>query len=847
MQTIDGIVNEPTINFVGKDGFFWWVGEVEDNEDPMELGRVKVRVLGYYTNVRGGTTTSLPTEKLPWATCLQHTSQAGNDGQGESSGQLQPGAIVMGFFMDGEQAQMPIVIGVLRVQKSNDTKIKQQFAFTGEAMEPGLSVNASALHPSQPNSTMAGTKEEGFLRQSDNNAVALPGSQRADAGGPGSPKSVATSPGISGSSTNTSKPRDPEKPIPAANGVGGPWKVLEYKLGYLIEDIADTAGTLVKNEDGDFLDIVEGKIITAGVLTSKVQNFLSAVFTQVVAAVRQSLANLAESLELVSLLGGATGVPFVTFTAIQTAVQTILSQLCVVDSQLMSMIADPVGALIGFVEQFLEGLIDQATMIKNSVQEVIDQIICQVQSLLQTALTVVDTVKTIVAGVEKAQEVIETWEKGTEIFNDAQDFFKKGLTSLTGLMALFLKFASSGCNRELTGGKDTVGWYPLFGVTHCSPEELDRINKIRGRNRGSCGDNTSGGGLLDNILADADPYLTAAKNYVNGAYDLFIGTPGRTATIQRKDNGTTHTSIKVSQKAYAEYTFKKALREQKPDISEDELESKLKAYKAEQSGTKDDVLVADHSSYSGTKTEEVHGDSCEQVDGAKVQNIDGDYHLDITGDCHITVGGSFMMNAVGAPKQVDANGKSTNDTKVKKHAITFQSDVDVNVSGAAFTLQASEFNCGAVNTKITGSNFEVSSTVTNIAGGEIVLTAENSVDIIAPSLTELINFPPSPIPKLKTGIIRKIGGSMETIMKPGLSAADAIPRHIVMNTAGYALHQNGISYTNLVLAGAHNTLCKAGPVSITATGGPFSVISTMAVNITASLAVNVKGLSIFLN
>ena len=51
MQTIDGIVNEPTINFVGKDGFFWWVGEVEDNEDPMELGRVKVRVLGYYTNV----------------------------------------------------------------------------------------------------------------------------------------------------------------------------------------------------------------------------------------------------------------------------------------------------------------------------------------------------------------------------------------------------------------------------------------------------------------------------------------------------------------------------------------------------------------------------------------------------------------------------------------------------------------------------------------------------------------------------------------------------------------------------------------------------------------------------
>ena len=163
MQTIDGIVNEPT-NFVGKDGFFWWVGEVEDNEDPMKLGRVKVRVLGYYTNVLGKTTTDLPTDKLPWATWLQHTSQAGNDGQGESSGQLQPGAIVMGFFMDGDQAQMPIVIGVLRVQKSDETT-KQQFAFTGENMEPGQGVTITTTPTQAPNKPLAKNADEGFRRQ----------------------------------------------------------------------------------------------------------------------------------------------------------------------------------------------------------------------------------------------------------------------------------------------------------------------------------------------------------------------------------------------------------------------------------------------------------------------------------------------------------------------------------------------------------------------------------------------------------------------------------------------------------------------------------------------------------
>ena len=128
--TIDGVINENTVNFVGKDGFFWWVGEVEDNEDPMELGRVRVRVLGYYTNVRGGTTADLPTDNLPWATVLQHTCQPGNDGQGESSGQLQPGAIVMGFFMDGEDAQMPIVIGVLRVKKAENPEKHTSVSYT---------------------------------------------------------------------------------------------------------------------------------------------------------------------------------------------------------------------------------------------------------------------------------------------------------------------------------------------------------------------------------------------------------------------------------------------------------------------------------------------------------------------------------------------------------------------------------------------------------------------------------------------------------------------------------------------------------------------------------------------
>ena len=251
MKLDDGIQNENSSGFVGKDGFFWWVGEVEDNEDPMELGRVKVRVLGYYTNLQGGTIADLPTHALPWATVLQHTSQPGNDGQGESTGQLQTGAVVMGFFMDGETAQMPIVIGVMRVKKSENTKTTSTLAFTDQLPEWGTAPNSSAIHPADKN-----TNKPSALRQSGHNSVAYPGQTTTESGGDGSPKNIGVD--IHGSSYNPIKPLDPSHPFPTANGVGGPWKSLEYKMSYMVEDLAHMTSSLVKISDGKYLDIVVG-------------------------------------------------------------------------------------------------------------------------------------------------------------------------------------------------------------------------------------------------------------------------------------------------------------------------------------------------------------------------------------------------------------------------------------------------------------------------------------------------------------------------------------------------------------------------------------------------------------
>ena len=89
--------------FMGQDGFIWFVGVVEDREDPERIGRVRVRCLGFHTE----DLTSLPTDDLPWAYPLVPVTHA----------QLLPnyryGDWVMGFFLDSRLGQQPIIFGVL--------------------------------------------------------------------------------------------------------------------------------------------------------------------------------------------------------------------------------------------------------------------------------------------------------------------------------------------------------------------------------------------------------------------------------------------------------------------------------------------------------------------------------------------------------------------------------------------------------------------------------------------------------------------------------------------------------------------------------------------------------------
>jgi len=89
------------------DRFRWFVGVVKDIGD--DRSRVRVRVFGIHATED---TTNVSDDDLPWALVLYPTT-GGQTSSGNASHGLVPGTWVVGFFVDGDDSQQPIVLGVI--------------------------------------------------------------------------------------------------------------------------------------------------------------------------------------------------------------------------------------------------------------------------------------------------------------------------------------------------------------------------------------------------------------------------------------------------------------------------------------------------------------------------------------------------------------------------------------------------------------------------------------------------------------------------------------------------------------------------------------------------------------
>lgn len=110
-------------NFIGLEGFIWWIGVVEDRQDPEQLGRVRVRCFGWHTDDKS----LIPTDTLPWAHPVMPINSPNVYTPKE-------GDMVFGFFIDGDNAQNPAIVGVLPGKPESKPKYEKGFSDTGTSL-----------------------------------------------------------------------------------------------------------------------------------------------------------------------------------------------------------------------------------------------------------------------------------------------------------------------------------------------------------------------------------------------------------------------------------------------------------------------------------------------------------------------------------------------------------------------------------------------------------------------------------------------------------------------------------------------------------------------------------------
>jgi len=155
--------------------FLWWVGQVADdstwrenindtkhkspNDIPGWGYRYKVRIIGLHDKEEA----IIPSDQLPWAQVMYPITAGGGQGGSLQSPGIKQGNFVFGFFLDGQDQQVPVIMGVLganaQIAKAMQTGVgggdnfNSQSGFANSSGDPSKKAPDSALATERPTGT----------------------------------------------------------------------------------------------------------------------------------------------------------------------------------------------------------------------------------------------------------------------------------------------------------------------------------------------------------------------------------------------------------------------------------------------------------------------------------------------------------------------------------------------------------------------------------------------------------------------------------------------------------------------------------------------------------------------
>lgn len=118
----------------------FFIGVVEDINDPARLNRVRTRIFGKHTE----DLTLLPTDNLPWYNVVMPVTSASTSGVGQTIGLVQ-GSWVFGTFIDGPNEQEALILGSLPGESTQPSQ-------DGEGFKDPNAIYPKANAPDTPKS-----------------------------------------------------------------------------------------------------------------------------------------------------------------------------------------------------------------------------------------------------------------------------------------------------------------------------------------------------------------------------------------------------------------------------------------------------------------------------------------------------------------------------------------------------------------------------------------------------------------------------------------------------------------------------------------------------------------------
>ena len=615
-------------DYLGRDGYTWWVGEVEDIEDPSQIGRVKVRILGWYTgmNDEQAYLKELPTTILPWATVLLPCDQPQTKATGTTT-ELQPGAWVLGFFLDGEEAQLPCVLGAFRGFQQLESDGATTIADAKAANE--LKTDT----PQQTDLTNVNARD-GSPFPKNENTPASPTGDVEEARGGGINMAEAVTPG--NSVTNSIKP--PTEMMGIGDGVAGPaGGGFEKDLKRMLTELGNMSAALGRAENG-LISLISGKTIAGDKIREhlgKTMNFLSGGIAGILAPLKEVMAKLIA--EVVGMLVKiiSSFVPLIVVNLLMSFLDQIFALFCAKTPMWLGLVKGALSDTANFANQMASLAIDKIATSK--LGQKIDSAVKGVSNRILEGITgamnrVKDVAGDVISAISTAKGMLG---KAMALGETVQSIFEFDFTSLDWgsllqiLMAILGALFKKSCNRKIKRPK-SKGWFPLIGSTECDNIEDaikgtpyanvdDLINKESGADLTSLNmsatptASASMGSYIDQMFKDTNPYLMQVTSHLSGTRIIDDATPKKEKRVVTGPGGVS--------------SF-------------------------------EDKFGNVHWNVPNNETKIIAKDKCENIKGNYCLTVEGDFYVKVMGNMHQEVAGSWNGHYSQGP-QSEAEGSSS--------------------------------------------------------------------------------------------------------------------------------------------------------------------------------------------